>query len=392
MEKYHKTDICPIENENERDENYVGSNTCIDSSRTKNNYRLVFRNSSYTDFINERIKELNLPKAPRKDAVLMASFVLGSDKEFFNGLDEDEQNDFFRDCTNFFIGRYGRKNIISAVVHNDETTPHLHLNLIPVKDGRLCAKDLLNRNELSELQTDFHEKVGKRWGLQRGKEGSTASHLSTAEFKAKCIVDEAWDKSTEIISTAGKLAQVELETIEKAVKKADEHFTDTMKEISTAKAERDKIIEERNAEADYTQALEDAKQGKFAKSKNGLRNQIVVLTAEVQRLEKVVDRQQKDNGLLYKEVQELSKDKDKFNRMSRAYYLFREREPEAFMRTFHRAPSIVGAFIPKGEPIAHLGKSRLQQIEEEIEREKTSKPTNKKLIVKEINKEEKIIG
>ena len=378
MEKYHKTDICPIENENERDENYVGSNTCIDSSRTKNNYRLVFRNSSYTDFINERIKELNLSKAPRKDAVLMASFVLGSDREFFNSLDEDEQNDFFRDCTNFFIGRYGRRNIISAVVHNDETTPHLHLNLIPVKDGRLCAKDLLNRNELSKLQTDFYEQVGKRWGLMRGKEGSTASHLSTAEFKAKCIVDEAWDKSTEIISTAGKLAQAELETIDKAVQKADAHFTDTMKEISTAKAERDKIIEERNAEADYTQALEDAKQGKFAKSKNGLRNQIVVLTAEVKRLEEVVDRQQKDTDLLYKEHQELSKDKEKFNKMSRAYTLFREREPEAFTRAFHRAPSIVGAFIPKGEPIAHLGKSRLQQIEEEIERENATKTEYKK--------------
>ena len=191
MEKYHKTDICPIENENERDENYVGSNTCIDSSRTKDNYRLLFRNSSYTDFINARISELNLPKAPRKDAVLMASFVLGSDREFFNSLDEDEQNDFFRDCTNFFIGRYGRKNIISAVVHNDETTPHLHLNLIPVKDGRLCAKDLLNRNELSKLQTDFYEQVGKRWGLQRGKEGSQAKHLSTAEYKAKKIIEEA---------------------------------------------------------------------------------------------------------------------------------------------------------------------------------------------------------
>ena len=378
MEKYHKTDICPIENENERDENYVGSNTCIDSSRTKNNYRLVFRNSSYTDFINERIKELNLPKAPRKDAVLMASFVVGSDREFFNGLDEDEQNRFFRDCTKFFAERYGRRNIISAVVHNDETTPHMHLNLIPIKDGRLCAKDLLNRNELFKLQTDFYEQVGKRWGLQRGKEGNTASHLSTAEFKAKCIIDEAWDKSTEILSSVGKLAQAELETIEKAVQKADEHFTETMKEISTAKAERDKIVEERNAEADYTQALKDAKQGKFAFKKNGLKNQIIVLTAEVQRLEEVIDRQQKDNDLLYKEHQELSKDKDKFTKMSRAYTLFREREPEAFARAFYRAPSIVGAFIPKDEPITNLGKSRLQQIEEEIERENATKTEYKK--------------
>ena len=378
MEKYHKTDICPIENENERDENYVGSNTCIDSSRTKDNYRLLFRNSSYTDFINARISELNLSKAPRKDAVLMASFVVGSDREFFKGLDEYEQNCFFRDCVNFFIDRYGRRNIISAVVHNDETTPHMHLNLIPIKDGRLCAKDLLNRNELSKLQTDFYEQVGKRWGLQRGKEGSTASHLSTAEFKAKCIVDEAWDKSTEILSSAGKRVQAELATMEKAVQKADEHFTDTMKEISTAKAERDKIIEERNAEADYSQALEDAKQGKFAFSKSGLRNQIIVLTAEVQRLEEVVERQQKDNGFLYREVQELSKDKDKFNQMSRAYTLFREREPEAFTRAFHRAPSIVGAFISKDEPIANLGKSRLQQIEEEIERENATKTEYKK--------------
>ena len=59
----------------------------------------------------------------------------------------------------------------------------------------------------------------------------------------------------------------------------------------------------RNTEADYTETLEVAKQGKFAFSKGGLRNQIVVLTAEVKRLEEVVDRQQKDNGLLYKEVQ-----------------------------------------------------------------------------------------
>lgn len=152
-----------------------------------------------------------------------------------------------------------------------------------------------------------------------------------------------------------------------------------MKEILTAKAERDKIVEERNAEADYAQALEDAKQGKFSKSKNGLRNQIVVLTAEVKRLEDEANRQQADNGFLYKEYQELSKDKEKFNKMSRAYTLFREREPEAFARAFFRAPSIVGAFIPQNEPIANLGKSRLQQIEEEIERENALKSTNKKL-------------
>ncbi len=379
MEKYHKTDICPIEKENERDENYVGSNTCIDSSRTKDNYHPIFRTRSYTDFINKRIQELNLAKAPRKDAVLMASFVVGSDREFFNGLDNDEKKLFFCHCSKFFTDRYGLKNIISAVVHNDETTPHMHVNIIPIKDGRLCAKDLLNRNELSKLQTDFYEKVGKRWGLQRGKEGSTASHLSTAEFKAKCIVDEAMEKSTGIISTAGKRAQAELETIEKAVKKADEHFTDTMKEISTAKAERDKIIEERNAEADYIEALEDAKQGKFSLTRTGLKNQIVVLTAEVNRLEKEVKRQQDDAAFTFKEYQRVKKENDEEKKAIRAITLFRKREPEAFARVFYCASSLVEAFIPNDEPISNVGKSRLREIEQEIERENAANTEKKKI-------------
>ncbi len=368
MEKYHKTDICPIENENERDENYVGSNTCIDSERTKNNYRLLFRNSSYTDFINARISELKLPKAPRKDAVLMASFVVGSDREFFKNLDEEQQNCFFRNCRDFFVNRYGRKNIISAVVHNDETTPHMHLNLIPVKDDRLCAKELLNRNELSKLQTDFYESVGKLWGLKRGKEGSTATHLSTAEYKAKKIIDNAVAKSTEMMV----VANAKLDSIEQAVKKADEHFADTMKEISTAKSERDKILEERNSEADYSQALEDAKQGNFAITKGGLKNQIVALNAEVKRLEKEVERTQNDNGFLFNENKKLHKDKEKYNKMSRIYSLFKEREPEAFVRTFYRASSLFDVFIPQDEPVATIGKSRLRQIEEEIERENSS--------------------
>lgn len=129
MEKYHKTDIYPVEKENERDENYKASNPQIDSERTKDNYHTFARYCTYTEFINKRIEELNLPTKPRKDAVLMASFVIGSDREFFNGLTPAEQERFFDECTRCFANKYGKENIISAVVHNDETTPHLHLNL-----------------------------------------------------------------------------------------------------------------------------------------------------------------------------------------------------------------------------------------------------------------------
>ncbi len=191
MGKYHKQDVAPIEKENERDENYEASNPQIDSERTRNNYRFTPHfGKTYTEFINGRIKELGL--SPRKDAVVINSFVLGSDKTFFDGVAKIVQYNFFSDCYQFFAERYGEENIIAAVVHNDETTPHMHLNLIPVtKDGRLCSKQLFDKPQLQQLQTDFYEAVGTRWGLQRGKEGSQKKHLFTAEYKAKKIIEQA---------------------------------------------------------------------------------------------------------------------------------------------------------------------------------------------------------
>ena len=190
MEKYHKTDIAPVENENERDETYQAVNPQIDFTRTRNNYNIIKRQRSYTQFINDKIEALDLPTKVRKDAVLMCSFVVGSDREFFSRLSPGEQQQFFIDCTRFFAERYGEDNIISAVVHIDETTPHLHLNLIPIVDGRLCAKQLFDRRGLQNLQTDFHSVVGKKWNLQRGKEGSQAKHLDTAAYKLKKMKEE----------------------------------------------------------------------------------------------------------------------------------------------------------------------------------------------------------
>ena len=188
MDKYKRADVKGIERENERDKNYTPTkNPDIDLKRTGGNYHIVQRGCSYITYINQRIKELAQKRKIKDDAVLINSFILGSDKEFFEGLSPEEQRQFFTDCTEFFAERYGEENIISAVVHVDETSPHLHLNLIPVLDGRLCSKQLFDRVALRELQSDFHEAVGKKWGLQRGKEGSTAKHKPTAEYKAEII-------------------------------------------------------------------------------------------------------------------------------------------------------------------------------------------------------------
>ena len=267
MEKYHKTDIAPVEQENERDETYQANNPQIDKTRTSGNYHIIKRQRGYTQFINDKIEALDLPTKVRKDAVLMCSFVVGSDGAFFKNLSLQVQRQFFVDCTRFFAERYGEGNIISAVVHMDETTPHLHLNLIPIASGRLCAKKLFDRKALTALQTDLYREVGAKWNLQRGKEGSQAKHLDTAEFKAKKIVEQAHREASELIAAADhnaerkvKIAQIHADgivasaeqTAEKTKQQAQEYLDGI---VQSVEAERSKPTPKRKRQAEEEIAL-----------------------------------------------------------------------------------------------------------------------------------------
>ena len=219
MEKYKRGDIVGIERENERDENYKSTkNPQIDKSRTHLNYHTLPHEKKYLAFIDERIKELAPKRKIKDDAVLITSFILGSDKEFFDGISPETQKQFFYDCTDFFTERYGKENVVSSVVHLDESTPHLHFNLMPVTGGRLCAKELFDRTALRKLQTDFYEIVGRKYGLKRGKEGSTVKHLDTVAFKTKKMTEAAKEKirEAEEAQTAAKPVRELLESYESA--------------------------------------------------------------------------------------------------------------------------------------------------------------------------------
>ena len=337
MEKYHKQDVAPIEKENERDENYEASNPQIDSERTRNNYRFTpYFGKTYTEFINGRIKELGL--SPRKDAVVMNSFVLGSDKTFFDGLAKVEQYNFFSDCYKFFAERYGEENIIAAIVHNDETTPHMHLNLMPVtKDGRLCSKQLFDKPQLQKLQTDFYESVGKRWGLQRGKEGSQKKHLSTAEFKAKKIIEQA------------------------------------------------EAIREKNQV--YADALKEAKGGEIPRKRGRLQEQVSALTADNNDLSKRLTKAMGETLEYAKKAEALQRQRDNDNRYIHAGKTLARTNPKEYERIVHGKPKTIGSFFDSVlslfTPDVVRQVPRLQQIEAEIEeerkkQEKQGKSTNQK--------------
>jgi len=244
MEKYKRQEVSPVEEENERDETYAASNPRIDKTRTHLNYHLIRPRDGYIDFINSRIATLNLKRKVRSDAIYMNSIVLGASPDFLKALSPQEEREFFSDCTKFCADKYGKENIISAVVHKDESTPHLHLNFVPIVDGKLSSKELFDRKKLSILQTEFFNTVGNKWGLKRGKEGSTATHITAAEYTAKQIIKEAEDYAKKI-DDATSVKSVELLDIQDSIAERrleEETARKNIKELSAKKETLEKEV------------------------------------------------------------------------------------------------------------------------------------------------------
>ena len=188
MDKFKKDAIRGIQSHNRR-ERESHSNPDIDYSRSVGNYDLCDNSSSsYAETIQNRIDDLLMVKAVRKDAVHMCGLVVSSDKEFFDKLNADETRRFFEEATAYLTDFVGKENVISAMVHMDEKTPHMHFLHVPVtSDGRLCAKDIYTKTALRKLQDELPKHLQKcGFRIERGVEqqkGSAKKHLDTREFK-----------------------------------------------------------------------------------------------------------------------------------------------------------------------------------------------------------------
>ena len=134
--------------------------------------------------VNSRIKQLNLKKHPRSDAVGIEDIIVGASSDFMLQLGTEKQKQYFSDALHFFQNRYGKENVMYCQCHLDESNPHIHVGVIPVTpDGRLSAKSLFSPKTLEQLQTDFHNAVSSRYGLERGEHHSK-KYLPLLKFKA----------------------------------------------------------------------------------------------------------------------------------------------------------------------------------------------------------------
>jgi hypothetical protein len=216
------------------------TNPDIDWERSKENYTLHQGRSAEQTFyqaVKERINELDLPRAVRKDAVVMSQALFTSDHGFFENLSNEEQRRYFEKCYEWAKAQFGEKNVISATVHLDEYTPHMHVNFVPVtEDGRLSAKEVLTPARIREMHDLFHEQVGKDFGLDRGERWEPGkkkkTHLHTEEYKlAKAEERAAKERAAKAVREAQKKEQ-HLEALskkEKAVKAKIERLEGNLK-------------------------------------------------------------------------------------------------------------------------------------------------------------------
>ena len=188
MDKFKKEAIRGIQSHNRR-ERESRSNPDIDYDRSSANYELhESASTNYTEAIQRRIDALQLAKAVRKDAVRMCGLIVTSDSAFFQSLSPEDTRRFFEESKAFLAEFVGAENVVSAMVHMDEKTPHMHFFHVPVtQDGRLNANKIYTRQSLRKLQSELPAYLQSRgFAIERGVEqtpGSAKKHLDTREFK-----------------------------------------------------------------------------------------------------------------------------------------------------------------------------------------------------------------
>lgn len=110
------------------------------------NYHLIEPVGKYRAESNRLIEEYGC--RTRKDSVRVVEVLITATPEFFKGKKKSEIRAYFQTALEFIEKYQDAKTILSAVVHMDEKTPHMHLSFVPItQDGRLCAKEILGNKK-----------------------------------------------------------------------------------------------------------------------------------------------------------------------------------------------------------------------------------------------------
>lgn len=162
----HKTGARGLQRHNERKQGQKHSNKNIDDSRTADNVWLTPDDGRTFNERIESILEANYTgkRKPRSDAVKMCEITVQIGGDLAENGTEEEQIEALMESFEELKETYGEKNIVSAVIHVDETTPHLHFDFVPItKKGGLSAREVIgDRAQMRKTQARFLEAMQTR--------------------------------------------------------------------------------------------------------------------------------------------------------------------------------------------------------------------------------------
>ena len=267
--KYKGPEISNIEAHNERTKEKYASNPDIDKSRSHLNFHLITPERKYRAESEKQIAEAGC--RTRSDSVRVVEALVTATPEFFKGKKKDEIKAYFQEALDFIKQNQNPETIISAVVHMDEKTPHMHLSFVPLtEDGRLSAKEIVgNKKKLTWWQDRFWEYMVKKYpDLERGESASKTGrdHIPPRVFKEMTRLTKQKTKLEELLAgvnafnAKGKAAEIgafldkyipAVEQMHSTMKKYQVAFTETTVENKKLKQENaqleqslEKVIQE----------------------------------------------------------------------------------------------------------------------------------------------------
>ncbi len=198
-----------------------------DEERTHLNRRLVEYPDGIqtrTQAIQHRLETAGLTRKVGKNQVRAIRIMLsGSPDDMQRIVREGRLDEWCADNMKYLAATFGKENIVSADLHLDETSPHIHATLVPIVTTerkrkkqearaakryrtksaarpRLCADEVMSRAKLKEYQDTYATAMSK-YGLQRGIDGSKARHVTTREFyrEVKAMTDRLKADVTELM-------------------------------------------------------------------------------------------------------------------------------------------------------------------------------------------------
>ena len=261
--KYKGPEIGHIEAHNEREKEKYASNPDVDTARSHLNFHLVMPERKYRAEAEKQIAAAGC--RTRSDSVRVVEALVTASPEFFNGKKRSEVRAYFTEALEFIKQNQNSETIISAVVHMDEKTPHMHLCFVPLtEDKRLSAKEIVgNKKKLTWWQDEFWKHMVKKYpDLERGESASETgrTHIPPRLFKEAVHLNRMKDQIMAILNDSNpfnkKVKAEELEALlDKYIPGVEvmrtklKKYDKTYKELTAENAELEKKLSSASKES-----------------------------------------------------------------------------------------------------------------------------------------------